>query len=957
MQPAKRRAYRIFLPLLILCLLFSFAACGKARLPKPTGLNIDAPTLTLTWNPVSDAAYYTVRISGSGGTDEADSGKNSYSLELLPAGDYTLSVKAVVGSGSAYSDSSWSASIRFTRERETGLIFRLIDSNTAYAVSGLGTAQGEIVIPDTYRGLPVTEIAKQAFFNKTTVTKVTLGKNIRTIGEQAFANCSFLTSVTLPDGLCEIGKQAFQSCRALATPIVLPDSLTVLSEQAFEYCRAIPSVTFGSGIEEIGGNAFNGCEKLTALVIPDTVETIGESAFSACTALTSVTIGNGVRTIGTDAFRRCTALPKVTFGQNVESIGDYAFAECTALTAVTLPDSTKTIGEEAFYGCTKLADATLGSGINKISRRAFTNTALWEEKGGTYVSGWFIGSKEASSSESHAVGDAQYLKEGTVGIADAAFENCTGFDTMLTLPDSVQYIGDYAFAGCMDLINVVIGKGVTAIGEHAFESSGIAVIVLGEFTGKGEGERLGESSLVSIGDYAFAECSTLEEIEMPATLRSVGLSAFEDSAIWTQSETLSVYADNWLVGYKDADAFGSVNVSDGTVGIASYAFYRCDNLSGVSVPDSVQYIGRSAFYQCTGLTEVRLSASLTAIEDYTFYQCTNLTLPKLPASLTRIGRSAFYQCKLGSAASDTDSDQLVIPDKVEEIGDYAFYECGFTYEDTSVSASEGENLKNGGIDAVVIGNGTKRIGSRAFAGMNSLKSVILGNGITEIAERAFYKCENLAEVTFGNSIRTVKERAFYGCSSLKEAILPSSLTEIGNYAFYRCAALQTVSLGNAERIGDYAFFGCTSLENAQLPLSLVSIGKQAFRNCAALKSINLQSSVKEIGAHAFYGCNVMTVYTQQTEAPAGWNTRWNSSYRPIVWGCEFAEGGYLVCFEKNEGSISDLNMKNGLTAPYREGYTFGGWSLSANGKADYALADTAQVPSGTLLYAVWTANA
>ena len=60
-------------------------------------MNIEASTLTLSWNPVTDAAYYTVRIDGNGKTQEADSGKNSYSLERLEAGSYTIRVKAVVG--------------------------------------------------------------------------------------------------------------------------------------------------------------------------------------------------------------------------------------------------------------------------------------------------------------------------------------------------------------------------------------------------------------------------------------------------------------------------------------------------------------------------------------------------------------------------------------------------------------------------------------------------------------------------------------------------------------------------------------------------------------------------------------------------------------------------------------------------------------------------------------------
>ena len=221
-----KRLVRIFLPFLLIALLLFLTACGTP-LPAPSGVNIDEITLTLSWNPINGADYYTVRIDGNGGSQEVDSGKNSYSLERLSEGSYTLRVKAVVGSGSdTYTDSAWSQSISFTREHETGLTFRQIESNTAFEVSGLGAAQGDIVVPDVYRGLPVIRIGDKAFYNKNTVTSVSLGSNIREIGAQAFANCSALKSITLSEGLLTIGDQAFQSCRVLESALTLPDSVT-----------------------------------------------------------------------------------------------------------------------------------------------------------------------------------------------------------------------------------------------------------------------------------------------------------------------------------------------------------------------------------------------------------------------------------------------------------------------------------------------------------------------------------------------------------------------------------------------------------------------------------------------------------------------------------------------------------------------------------------------------------
>ncbi len=926
--------------LLVVCMLLQLTACMKPRLATPTGVNIEPLTLTLSWNEVTDAAYYTVRIEGEDGVQEADSGGNSYSLERLSEGRYTVAVKAVAGAkGDVYADSEWSKTLTFSREAETGLSMRLTDSNTAYEVFGLGVAQGDVVIPDTYRGLPVTSIADGAFSNKSTLTSVVIGSHVREIGAQAFANCSQLTSVTLPASITSIGAQAFQNCRAIAVPVALPDALTSLGERAFEYCRKLPAVTFGSGLKEIPANAFNGCEAIETVVLPDGITAVGDSAFSGCTALASVTLGDGVQTLGASAFSGCTALSAVAFGGALQEIGASAFSGCVSLAQAALPEAVVSLGASAFSGCEKLASVTFGDGMRRIGRDAFAGTPLTAAPGAAYLENWFLGTSDPAAPE---------LLEGTVGIADYAFASCESFPDTVVIPDSVRYLGEGAFKGRETLINVILGSGVEEVGDSAFEGcTSLTAVRLGKQDASAEGE-LGESSLRSLGERAFYGCESLSEITMPDTLERVGVSAFEDSALWENAGAL-VYAGDWAVGFKGDETLTVVTLQDGTAGIAEYAFYGKDSLTRVDIPESVNYIGRSAFYECASLERVTLPSALTVIEDYTFYHCDKLILPELPQGLVRIGRSAFYRCNLVSVLQDGDSDQLILPESLEEVGDYAFYGCTFAYEDPDAT---GGAMINGGIDSVVIGGKVTRIGARAFAYMASLKAVILGSAVTEIGERAFYRCEELSDVTFGSAVEKIGERAFYGCGALKKAELPAGVREIGDYAFYQCTSLASVTLGNTERIGHYAFFGCTSLTQAALPATLTFVGSQAFRGCTALTSVTLRSYVS-VGAHAFYGCSALTVYTDAQEEAQIWNTRWNSSYRPVVWGCTVGEDGELS-FSYGENSISNLNGSKTLSAPCRAGYAFAGWATSPEGDPVYA-ADLAGVPSGTTLYAVFTA--
>lgn len=923
---------------LLLVAVLQLAACGNPPLSTPTGLNIDPLTLELGWNKVRNAAYYTVRIEGDANR-EADTSVNTFSLEILDAGNYKVSVKAVVGAnGDMYSDSGWSQSLSFTRESETGLVFRLTDGNTAYEVAGVGIAQGDITVPDTYRGLPVTSIGEQAFYNKSNVTSVTLGKNIRVIKQQAFANCSFLADIVWSQELTEIAERAFQNCRSLSIDLVLPDSLKVLGKQAFQYCRTLKSVTIGNTLTGIGEQAFYGCSELTEISLPDNVVSLGNGAFAACSELQTATMGKGVTNIGAEAFRNCEKLTSFTFGGKETAIGDNAFTDCKLLATVAIPDSVTSVGAEAFKGCQSLFKVSVGEKIEHIGSQAFVNTGIWTEQGAVYVGNWFVGTNDRFAPD---------IKDGTVGIADYAFTSCDSFSDTVILPDSVKFVGEGAFSGRTAMINFVLGKGVEQIGDYAFDGcTGLSVVILGEWDQDAGVAVLGASSLKIIGNYAFRDCSSLSSLTMPETVTQIGMDCFNDSGLWNSAESV-VYAGNWAVGYKGTE-LANVYIDDGTAGISDYAFYNKITLMGISIADSVKYIGRSAFYKCSNLTTVYLPETLQRIEDYTFYRCEKLYLPELPETLQYIGRSAFYKCALGNYDGDTDNDELKIPDSVTYIGDYAFYGCSYTYEDP---ANAGVMIY-GGVDSVLTGEGAVGIGNYAFANMLSLKSVIIGNGVTDIGQRAFYKCESLADVQFGNKVTSVGERAFYGCNSLTKVQLPVTIETIENYAFYKCLSLAEVNLGNVTHIGDYAFFGCTALTKVNIPATVNYIGAQAFRKCG-LSSVVLSSSVDTLGEHLFYGCDSLTVYTDAVQSQSGWNSRWNSSYRPVVWGCTVDDEGYVVSFVYDKDTVTNLNESNKLSDPLRDGYGFAGWSLTADGDDVISSEQLTSVEYGTTMYAVW----
>lgn len=921
----RMKKLRLLLTLsLIILSLFAFASCDDTEAVKtPEGLYVENTTLQLNWKKVPDARLYTISIEKEGEEPrEVIASKNYYSLTSLAEGNYTIAVRAN-GKEGVSRDSQWSEPISFYREKESGMTFSLINNKTEYEVTGKGTASGDIVIPDTYRGLPVTSIGKKAFFNKSDVTSVTIGSQVRSIGEYAFANCSYVTSINIPEGLTFIGENAFASCRLLAGSLVIPDGVELIPKNAFAYCGSLEQITLGKGIKRIEASAFTDCVKLKSITMPESLEYVGSLAFAKCKQIDTLVLNEGL----------------------IE-IGEYAFSELVALKSVVIPDSVQKIAAGAFFLCAELADVRLGSGIVTIDDGAFRDTKLWNANPSVneiYVGNWLIGCKDSTA-------PTLTIKEGTVGIASFAFFRNTGIMN-LVIPDSVKIIGEGAFAQSK-IMSVILGSGVKEIGTQAFVAcEELADVILGKLNTDigNDTSLLGASKLEVIGDSAFRGCVKLAKIEMPSSLKSVGSYAFRDTDLFKAANGV-VYAGNWVVDYNEK--IGSdVVFAENTVGVANYAFYNCTTLSTVSMPSSVKIVGRAAFYDCTALTSVSLPASLDTIQDFTFYRCKSLNPLSLPPMLTYIGRSAFYKC--GSSASimldDTASDVLILPPDVTYIGDYAFYCCGYS-ERASMEEEQSFNIY--GIDSVVLGSSVEYIGANAFYGFVSLKHVDLG-GTKHIGEKAFYNCGSLQSVDLGDSLLTIGNKAFYKCAALETAEIPETVTEIGSYAFYRCEGLKRVTLGNVESIGSFAFYGDSAITSIVIPESVQFIGKQAFRNCKGLTSVILSTHIETVEQHAFYGCSSLTLYVDFTALPEAWHKYWNSSYRPVVYGCSLSEeSDYVVYVEK--GTISNMTSSTTLSDPIREGYTFVGWGNSSTTDVpSFTSENLSQADTGKKLYAIW----
>ena len=224
------------------------------------------------------------------------------------------------------------------------------------------------------------------------------------------------------------------------------------------------------------------------------------------------------------------------------------------------------------------------------------------------------------------------LPSSLQSIGDRAFYGCKSL-TSLTLPSSLQSIGDSAFWGCYSLTSLTLPSSLQSIGDSAFYGCySLTSLTL-------------PSSLQSIGDYAFNRCNSLTSLTLPSSLQSIGNGVFRDCislSSLTLPSSLQSIGDSAFWGFN---SLTSLTLPSSLQSIGDCAFCDCNSLTSLTLPSSLQSIGNGVFRDCISLSSLTLPSSLQSIGDSAFYGCYSLTSLTLPSSLQSIGDRAFYSCK------------------------------------------------------------------------------------------------------------------------------------------------------------------------------------------------------------------------------------------------------------------------------------------------------------------------
>lgn len=364
-------------------------------------------------------------------------------------------------------------------------------------------------------------------------------------------------------------------------------------------------------------------------------------------------------------------------------------------------------------------------------------------------------------------------------VGESAFENNQKVQ-FVVIPKSVKRLDAYVFWGCNNLEEVVLGKGLTTVDEYSFAGcTGLKQITIPE-------------NIQSIDAQAFAGCVNLTDIYIPATVTGIAEDAF------LNCDNVTIHADEGSVAAQFAQKLAEQKNRDPLVTAAPV-----QTPTAVSRPDT--------------------QATTEPVSTATPAPAATPVPGNVLGSTIIVGNHALVMVHPGEEKVQQGYTE---PEAGQETGE----EQDITAETENGKIPEWMYYRNQSVSAVTIPEGTTEIGRFAFS-RSSLRTVTIPEGVTTIDYAAFYHCDNLDNVILPDTVNTVGAKAFTHTGWMDD--------------------FEENSMDDFLISGDILVAYKGNLPEVVIPDGVRVIAEEAFRNHTELKKVHLPASVTDIGNDAF----------------------------------------------------------------------------------------------------------
>ena len=723
----------------------------------------------------------------------------------------TLAAAAATETGSCGTD------LTYTLDTETGVL----------TVSGTGTHIQKPTLSDSslVRSIVIPEGVRSMMYNAFSdcgnLESITIPTTLTTVLAQTFGSCEKLNAVHISD-LAAWAKHSFID--AASSPLYYAHHLYLNGELVTE-------VALPEGTEYLNSYSFAGCTDLVSVTIPARVSSIGLGVFYGCTNLQTITVSDDntmyvcENNVLMDAERTnvISAAPaafsgRFTAPENTVSICEGAFYGCRGLTDVVLGDKVRYIGEGAFadtawYDAQPDGAVYLGKVLLTYKGTMPENTDFTVREGTTAIADRaFYGHWNLKTLR---------LPVSLTNIGCSAFEAAA--------PERV-YLMDLD-AWCSVRLGSVFGRyRRTSEASSPFLGGDYDTPCDLYVDGTLVTDLVIPDGVETIHEYAFAGC-TVKSISIPDSVTAIEPNAFYMTAPASVYTDGIAYIDNWAVAREDdweSDRFTDADLTfpEGTVGIAE-SLFASSEIKSVTLPASVKYVGEMAFDFCDNLTDATVLNPACKIAGYAFSD--NATIHGYKNSTAKdyaidygnrfvaLDETVSYEGTCGNGVRyvfGKDAGVLTISGTGAMTDFYAATPAPWS----SYAAS---------VRAVKLEEGVTTLGNLALEGCVKLESLSLPTTLTEIGTGNLptespmwqsaaageicvdgwlvsYKGTTPQDLRLSDGIRGMANGVF-AWDSVKTAVLPGSLLYVGKDTFLSCDALTDVTILNPDCIISHTY--------------------------------------------------------------------------------------------------------------------------------------------------------